>query len=143
MSVTTSNPRRVNPACRPSRGGSLAVGDIIRGALDTVRPSRGEVVVVAVVLPGRPVDVGLPPRIERHWPLEVRSLPAGGARGGGPQRCQSLSRGRITTVVHLEQIERSLQMRIHVDVRRSFLRLLAPPRKARNDHGPHNAHNNG
>src|SRR2546425_1229416 len=38
-----------------------------------------------------------------------------------------------------EQIERSAQMRIDVGVRRSFLRLLAPPRQARSDHGHQDA----
>src|SRR5216684_169834 len=106
MSITTSNSRRVKPARALCRRGSLPVGDVIRRTLDPIRASREEVIVFAVVLPGGSVDVGFPPRIKRHGPLEVRSFPVGGARGRGPQGCQSLSGGRISSVMHLKQIER-------------------------------------
>src|SRR5437899_13073836 len=107
MSITTSSSRRVNPPRALRRWGSLPVADVIRRTLDPIRASREEVIVFAVVLPGGSVDVGFPPRIKRHGLLEVRSLPVGGARGRGPQGCQSFSGGRISSVVHLEQIGRA------------------------------------
>src|SRR2546422_1562240 len=139
MSITTSNSRRVNPPRALCGRGPLPVGDAIRRTLDPVRASREEVIVFAVVLPGGPVDVGFPPRIKRHGLLEVRSLPVGGARGRGPQGCQSLSGGRISSVVHLEQIERRAQIGVDIGPRYGFLRLLALPRQARSHHGHQDA----
>src|SRR5439155_21310544 len=139
MSITTSNSRRVNPPRALCRWGSLPVADVIRRTLDPVRASREEVIVFAVVLPGGPVDVGFPPRIKRHGLLEVRSLPVGGARGRGPQGCQSFSAGRISSVVHFEQIERRAQIGVDIGPRYGFLRLVALARQARSHHGHQDA----
>src|SRR6266436_3354734 len=113
MAATATISRRVNPEVRsrcrltPSldaRGGY--VGRSSRSPLLSVGAVRHDF--IGATLSGRSINIGLAPRIVRDGAtFQIGTIPSRQSRGGLDKCSQALRRGRVSSCVQIEQIERA------------------------------------